>query len=96
LGPQGKALLEKVHTLRQRLQKLEGARTPQQVKTAGAMSKARRLLRDMNSTTTQLGRAVHNIKGGVKLAQDLARQYNRIAQWCGLPVVPDLLLGKKG
>ena len=34
-------------------------------------------------------------KDGVGIAQKLARHYNGIAQWCGLPVVPEPFLGKK-
>ena len=94
LGPAGAELLGEIETLQKRLAKLEGTDTLQQVKAAGAMSKARRVLEELNDTGTTLGKTVDKIKGGVKMAQDLGKQYNKIAEWCGLPVVPRVLLGE--
>lgn len=84
-----------MEALQQRLQKLESVSEPRQVKEAGAMNKAKRLLEELNDTSTELGKTVDKIKGGVKIAQDLGKQYNKIAQWCGLPTVPRPLLGQK-
>ena len=94
LGPEGEALREEVAALQKKLQKLDSASEKRQVQAAGAMSKARRLLEELNDTGTQLGKTVDKIKGGVKMVQDLGRQYNKIAEWSGLPVVPQALLGR--
>ena len=35
------------------------------------------------------------MKKGVSIAQDIAEQYNKLAQWVGLPQVPTPFLKKK-
>jgi len=36
------------------------------------------------------------VRHGTKIAQDIGKQYNKIAQWLGMPQVPGLFLGGDG
>jgi hypothetical protein len=87
-------LVEEIDEVAKRLEKLEASQSPEKVKNSGAMNKLRRFLEGVNDTSTALGKTVQNIKGGVKIAQDIAKHYNKIADWCGMPHVPKILLGK--
>ncbi len=85
---------KEIADLRERLKKLEGTKEEDKAKAkeSTALSKTRRLLESVNDTSTALGKTVEKIKGGVGLAQDLAKHYNKIAEWCGLPQAPNVLL----
>jgi len=39
--------------------------------------------------------ALDKVEDGIEIAQDLAGKYNKIAEWCGMPVVPSVFLKKK-
>ncbi|NOY85543.1 MAG: hypothetical protein GXO96_12125 [Nitrospirae bacterium] len=41
-----------------------------------------------------IGKAIDTTKKGAKIAQDIAGTYNKVAEWCGLPVVPSVFLKK--
>ena len=69
--------------------------TPEEIKKTPAASKLRRLAQDLGDEESGVSKALAGVRNGVKIAQDVARQYNAIAQWCGLPVVPEPLVGKK-
>jgi len=49
-------------------------------------------VKKLGDTSTRIGKAIQKVEDGVGYAQDIAKNYNRIAQWCGLPVVPELFL----
>ena len=68
----------------------------EEVKRKGIAQKLRRIVEDLGDDKSSLGKAVKGIRNGVKIAQDIGKGYNKIAQWVGLPVVPDLLLGGDG
>ncbi len=80
--------------LRERLKKLEGMKEEdkEKAKESTALSKTRRLLESVNDTSTVFGKTVEKVKGGVGIVQDVAKHYNKIAEWCGLPQVPSVLL----
>ncbi len=44
---------------------------------------------------TRVGRAIKAVEGGVGYARDIAGYYNKIAEWCGMPVVPSVFLKEK-
>jgi hypothetical protein len=85
---------KEIADLRERLKKLEGTKEEDKAKAkeSTALSKTRRLLESVNDTSTALGKTVEKIKGGVDIVQDVAKHYNKIAEWCGLPQVPNVLL----
>jgi len=40
----------------------------------------------------KLGALAGKVDKGVEQAQKLAKTYNKIGQWCGLPAIPDAFL----
>ncbi len=83
---------QEIAAIQQKLDKLEQTPKPEAVKKAGVMNKLKRFFDEANDTGTTLGKTVDKIKGGYKILQGLAGQYNKIAGWCGLPQVPSVLV----
>ncbi len=83
---------QEIAAIQQKLEKLEQTPKPEEVKKAGVMNKLKRFFDEANDTGTTLGKTVGKIKGGYKILQDLAGQYNKIAEWCGLPQVPSVFV----
>jgi hypothetical protein len=52
------------------------------------------LLKRLEDPDDKLGKALKGVENGMNLAQDLAGKYNKIAEWCGMPVVPSAFLKK--
>ena len=63
-------------------------------KARGSMNKLKRLLNNLDDENSSARKALDKVRGGVGLAQDLAKKYNSIAQWGGFPQVPDVFLKK--
>ena len=63
------------------------------VKESPVMAKLRKLIEHMSDTETKIGKAIKTVRQGVTTVQKLAKHYNDIAQWCGLPQVPKPFLG---
>jgi hypothetical protein len=59
------------------------------------MDRLKRFIDKMDDASTRAGKAIRAIENGFGYGQDLAKYYNKIAQWCGLPVVPDAFLKKE-
>ena len=76
------------------LEKAENCQTPAEVKKSGVGKRVARLLEDMGDKNSTLSKVIAGTKNGVSIAQDLAEQYNGIAQWAGLPQVPKPFLKK--
>ena len=74
------------------LQALEGETEPEEVKPR--LSRVRKLLEGLGDEKSAVSKAVRGAKRGVEIAQELARGYNAVAEWCGAPVVPRVLVGK--
>jgi hypothetical protein len=53
------------------------------------------MLEKLEKPDSGLGKALQKADDGIEIAQDLAGKYNKIAEWCGLPVVPSLFLKKE-
>jgi len=72
----------------------EECKTPEEVKKKGITNKLRRIVEELGNENSKLHRTVKGIKHGISIAQDIAKGYNDIAQWCGFPQVPKPFLGK--
>ena len=81
--------------LQNSLQKIEQAEKPANVKDSGPMNKIRRFLKEAEDTGSQLGKSIDKVKAGYSIMQDVAENYNKLAQWCGMPVVPSIFLKKQ-
>jgi hypothetical protein len=69
--------------------------TKDEAKSSPAMDRLKRFITKLGDASTRAGKAIKAVEDGVGYAQDLAENYNKIAQWCGLPNVPDPFLKKK-
>jgi hypothetical protein len=63
-----------------------------EIKKKGIANRLRRLVNDLEDKDSNLHKTVKGIKNGVGIAQDIAKGYNAIAQWVGMPQVPQPLL----
>lgn len=72
---------------------LYAKQTPQAVRESGGMKKLKKWLDDAGATGSAANKFLQAINEGVELAQKIARRYNAIAEWCGAPQVPGILLG---
>jgi len=70
------------------LEAVEKESNPEKVKTSPAIGKLRRLLERVTNGNDALGTAISNIEKGGDLIANLAKNYNKIACWCGLPIIP--------
>jgi len=64
------------------------------VKKKGIAGRLQRLVEDLEDEDSKLHKTVKGIKHGIGIAQDIAKGYNDIAQWAGLPQVPKPFLKK--
>jgi len=46
----------------------------------------------VNQYKSKLGKSVKGIRNGTRIAKELGKGYNSIAQWAGLPQVPEPFL----
>ncbi|MDR3220031.1 MAG: hypothetical protein LBU22_13850 [Dysgonamonadaceae bacterium] len=76
------------------LESVENCQTPEEVKKKGVLNKLKRILEDLADEDSKLHKTVEGIKKGISIAQDIAKEYNKIAQWVGLPPVPKPFLKK--
>ena len=77
------------------LSEVEQCKTPEELKKKGIPNKLRRILSELEDENSKLHKTVKGIKNGINIAQDIAKGYNAVAQWCGLPQVPKPFLGKE-
>ena len=77
------------------LSEVEQCKTPEEIKKKGIPNKLKRIAEDLGDKNSKLYKTVKGIKHGISIAQDIAKGYNDIAQWVGLPQVPKPFLGKE-
>lgn len=75
------------------LEGLKANTNPNEVRKAPAMIKFKRIIDTLLESGSILNSSIEKIEFGITTAKDLAKKYNKIAEWCGLPVVPSGLLG---
>jgi hypothetical protein len=73
----------------------EACKTPEEVKKKGVLNKLKRIIEDLGDEDSKLHKTIEGIKKGIDIAQDIAKGYNDIAQWAGLPQVPKPFLKKE-
>ena len=75
------------------LELAEKCKSPQEVKKKGIANKLKRLADELGDEDSRLHQTVKKVKHGIGIAQEIAKGYNDIAQWAGLPQVPRPFLG---
>ena len=57
--------------------------------------KLRAFITKLGSTEKEISTTLDTIKNGVSLFRRLAKNYNAVAQWVGLPQIPNVFFAKK-
>jgi len=84
----------RLHDLDDALEALAQKQAPEAVRESGGMKKLKRFLDDAATTGSAVNTFLGKVSDGIEMAQKLGRRYNDIAEWCGSPQVPRILLGK--
>lgn len=92
LVPASSAEARELRQLEQGLQAIKKEQDPEVVSTSPAMVKFKRILEKIRSKEGKLAKAVEAAENGYEVFKDVAGTYNKIADWCGLPHVPGVLL----
>ena len=77
-----------INDLSKSLQSIEAEQNPEIVRSSSAMSKFSRFIDKLSDANGAVRKAIDTTQQGFEVAQDLVNKYNKIASWCGLPVVP--------
>lgn len=94
LVPAGSTEAQELEQLEQGLQAIKKEQDSEVVGTSPAMVKFKRILEKIRSKEGKLAKAVEAAENGYEVFKDVATTYNKIADWCGLPHVPRVLLDK--
>lgn len=78
--------------IEQSVEKLNNAKTKDELVKSGALHKVKRFLAEVQDMESDLGKVVKKMKYGVGIVQEIGEKYNGIAEWCGLPVIPKVFL----
>ncbi len=89
VGSQGAKELEQLELS---LQEIEEESDKKLIKRSPAINKFRRILEKIKSGEGKLAEDVNKAEHGYEIFNDVAQRYNSIADWCGLPQVPKVLL----
>lgn len=65
------------------------------VRKSGGVQKLKKFIDEANDTASAVSTFLSKLSDGVGVIQRLARRYNQIAEWCGAPQVPSLLIGSE-
>lgn len=74
------------------LAKIEENTDKDSVRRSSAMSKFKRIVDKIVENGSDLNVAIKKVDSGWTAFSELAKKYNKLAEWCGLPVVPSALL----
>lgn len=65
---------------------------PEEVKNSGGMKQLAKILNEANEVGTEVNDLVEQGGKAFELMKNLGRKYNSVAEWCGLPVIPSILV----
>ena len=68
---------------------------PKEVEDSGLLGRLRNFIDDLSDVNSRTYKVIKAVKGGIQTAQRMAKTYNDIAQWVGLPQVPRPFLGNQ-
>lgn len=76
------------------LNEVKDVKDKEEIRKKGIANRLKRIVEDLGDEDSSLHKTVKGIKNGIGIAQDLAKEYNKIAQWLALPQVPTPFLKK--
>lgn len=90
-----KEVAEQIETAAKTFEKAGLLSDKEEIKKKGVLNKIKRVLDACEDENSKLHKTIKGLKSGVGIAQDIAKGYNDIAQWVGLPQVPKPFLKKE-
>lgn len=91
LVPSSNPYHAKLKDLKEPLSQIVNETNPEIVKKSTAMSKLKDILDIVSDGSDTIDKTINVGKKGLDAIRELAGYYNKVAQWCGLPVVPSIL-----
>ncbi|MCK4620738.1 MAG: hypothetical protein KAT62_00850, partial [Desulfuromonadales bacterium] len=77
------------------LDNLHKMECPKEAKESPALARLQKFIGKLDDTTSNVGKIFRKLENGIDTAQQIGKFYNGIAEWCGMPVVPKVFLGKE-
>lgn len=74
------------------LESIEKDMIPASVRKSLAMSKFKGLIDKVCERGNEISDAIEKVESGWEVFKDLAKKYNKVADWCGLPQVPSVII----
>lgn len=93
-GSEVKELVEELRDAAEALKDAQNCKTPEEVRSKGVMNRLKRMLMDLGDEDSTLRKVAGGVKYGIDTLQEIAKDYNSIAEWIGLPQVPTAFLKK--
>ncbi|WP_122581211.1 hypothetical protein [Pseudomonas viridiflava] len=85
----------KIMDLQDSVADLEDITAPEEAKKSVGLRKFHSFIEEASKAGTKANSLFKTVEGGIDILQNLARKYNGLAEWCGAPQVPKILLGDK-
>ena len=86
------ALKNRLATIQNALEVNRNADQPEEVKDSSGMKKLAKFLKDVNEVGTEANILAEKGGKALDLIKSLGRSYNSLAQWCGMPIIPTVLV----
>ena len=93
--PGEKESAEKIGEVVEILEEAKDITDVEEAKKKGIFKKMRQVVEDLGDKNSTLHKSIEGMKRGVSIAQDVAENYNKVAQWIGWPQVPKPFLKKE-
>jgi len=77
------------------LKEVKDVKDKDEIREKGIAKRLKEIVEDLGNEDSRLHKTVKGIRNGIGIAQDIAKEYNKIAQWLALPQVPTPFLKKE-
>lgn len=86
------ALKNRLATIQNALEVSRNADQSEEVKDSSGMKKLAKFLKEANEVGTEANSFATKSGEALGLIKNLGKRYNRIAEWCGMPVIPSIFV----
>lgn len=67
-------------------------KSPEDVKASTGLTKLKKFLDEASESGSKVQKLISSVSDGVEVLRGLAKKYNAVAEWCGAPQVPRILV----
>ncbi|GAB03215.1 hypothetical protein [Acinetobacter sp. NBRC 100985] len=86
------ALKNKLAMIQNALENNRNSDNPEDIKDSNGMKKLAKFLKEANEVGTEANSLAEKGGKALELIKSLGRSYNSIAQWCGMPIIPNVFV----